>query len=330
MSALADSKLPPFPLQKRLRFRLETLIVRLLAWAMPRLSRRAVWRLGRAVGWLGYYLLPAQRRIARANLDLAFGSTKSDSEKRRIARASSQNFATTMLAQFWAPRLTLETFEKFVEVDAEGLRSVRDLHAKGRPIIFITLHYGDWELLGLATGFYGFHTTIVTKTMRNDGLEKVFNPLRAQSGNTIISSRHAGVKLLKALERGDCIALLIDQHVGLRAGGIWCELFGVPVLTTSLIAKLALRSGAAIIGAAAYPSADGNSRIVYGPQIPAESSGDDAVDVQRITQQCLQFCERTIRERPELWLWSYKRWKVRPRPELDRYPFYSRAIRQQS
>jgi KDO2-lipid IV(A) lauroyltransferase len=282
------------------------------------------------VGWLGYYLLPPQRRVALANLDLAFGSTKSELEKTRIARASAQNFATTMLAQFWAVRLTRETLDEIVEVEAEGLRSIRDLRAKGRPIIFITLHYGDWELLGLATGFYGIPTTIVTKTMRNAGLEKIFNPLRAQSGHDIISSRHAGVKLLKALERNDCIALLIDQHVGLRAGGIWCEFFGVPVLTTSLIAKLALRSGAAIVGAVAYPLADGRSRIVYDSEIPAQSTGDSVADVQRITQQCLQFCEAKIRERPELWLWSYKRWKVRPRPELDRYPFYSRPIRQQS
>lgn len=324
MNAPAHDKFPPFPLRKRARFRLETVLVRFLAWAMPRLSRRTVWRLGRGIGWLGYYLLSLQRRIALANLDLAFGSNKTGSEKERIARASSQNFATTMLAQFWAPRLTRETLDEVVEMDAEGLRLVRDLRAKDRPIIFIALHYGNWELLGLATGFIGIHTTIVTKTMRNAGLERIFGRLRAQSGHDIVSSRHAGVKLLKALERGDCIALLIDQHVSLRAGGIWCEFFGAPVLTTSLMARLALRSGAAIVGGVAHPLGDGRARIVYGPEIPVEPSGDNEADVQRITQQCLQFCERTIRERPELWLWSYKRWKVRPQQEMGRYPFYSR------
>jgi KDO2-lipid IV(A) lauroyltransferase len=328
MTIPADDKFPRVPFRKRVRFRLETLIVRFIAWAMPCLSRQTVWRLGRGIGWVGHYLLPTQRRVALANLDLAFGATKTACEKRRIARASAQNFATTMLMQFWAPRLTPENIGQYVEMDPEGLRSVRDLRAQGRSIIFITLHYGDWELLGLATGFYGIHTTIVTKTMRNAGLEKIFNPLRARSGHDIISSRHAGVKLLKALERGDCIALLIDQHVGLRRGGIWCELFGVPVLTTSLIARLTLRSGAAIVGAVAYPLTNGRSRIVFGSEIPAKPTGEGDGDVQRITQECLHFCEEKIRERPELWLWSYKRWKVRPQPELGRYPFYSRAIKQ--
>ncbi|HUJ10225.1 MAG TPA: lysophospholipid acyltransferase family protein [Verrucomicrobiae bacterium] len=315
---------PEIPLRKRARFRLEVLAVRSLAWVVPKLSRRAIWRLGRSIGWIGYYLLPKQRRIALANLDLAFGASQADSEKQKIARASSQNFATTMLSHFWAPRLTREQLDKFVEVETEGFHRVQELRAQGRPIIFITLHFGDWELLGLATGFYGLKITVVTKTMRNTGLERIFNPLRALSGHDIISSRHAGVKLLKTLERGECIALLIDQHVSLSAGGIWCDLFGVPVLTTSLIARLALRSGAAIVGGVSYPLANGRSRIVYGPEIPVQRTGDNNADVQKITQLCLQFCETKIRERPELWLWSYKRWKARPQKEFGRYPFYSR------
>ena len=321
-----DAKAKPIPLPKRLRFRLETFGARSIAWMTLRLSRRSVGQLARAVGWLGYYLLPMPRRIALANLAVAFGSTKTRLEKQRVARASSQNFAATILTHFWAPRLTRDTLGQFADVDAEGLKLVRDLCAKGRGIIFVTLHYGDWELLGLATGFYGFDLTVVTKTMRNAGLETIFSRLRAQSGNHIISSRHAGAKLLKALRRGHCVALLIDQHVGPRGGGLWCDFFGVPVLTTSLMARLALHSGAAIVGCVAHPLPDGRSRMVYGPEIRCEPTGDDEADVRSITQQCLQYCERTIRERPEPWLWSYKRWKVRPHQEPGRYPFYSRPL----
>jgi KDO2-lipid IV(A) lauroyltransferase len=326
MCASVDAKAKPIPLRKRVRFQCETFAARLIAWMFPHFSRRAVGRLGRMLGLLGYYLLPAQRRVALANLDLAFGSTKSPAEKTRIARASAQNFGATMLTQFWAPRLTRDTLDKFVEVDAEGLRLVRDLRAKGRPIIFVTLHYGDWELLGLSMGFYEIHVTVVTKTMRNAGLETIFERLRAQSGNRIISSRHAGAKLLKALARGDGAALLIDQHVGLRAGGIWCDFFGVPALTTSMVARLALHSGAAIVGCRAIALPNGRSRIVYGPEIRRQPSGDKEADIQSLTQQCLQFCEQTIREKPESWLWSYKRWKVRPHQEQGRYPFYSRSL----
>ena len=326
IGVLVEAKTKPILLRKRLRFRLETAVARVFAWLIPHLPRKVIWRLGRVTGGLGYYLLPMQRRIARANLDLAFGSTKTPAEKARIARASAQYFATTMLTQFWATRLTRNTLDEVAEADAEGLRLMRDLRAKGRAIILIGLHYGDLELLGLATGFYGFHMTVVTKTMRNPALETIFSRLRAQSGHHIISSHHAGAKLLKALKQGDCVALVIDQHVGLNAGGIWCDFFGVPVLTTSMVARLALHSGAAIVGCVARPLPHGRSRIVYGPEIHCEPSGNDQADVQNVTQQCLQFCERTIREKPEPWLWSYKRWKVRPHQEQGRYPFYSNPL----
>jgi lauroyl/myristoyl acyltransferase len=304
----------------------EAVCVRILAWLIPRFSRAAVWRLGRALGWLGYYCLPTQRRLALANLDVACGETKSRRQKIRIARASFQQFAATMLGQFRATRLTRETLDEIAEVDSAGLELVQRIRSQGRGIIFITLHYGDWELLGLATGFYGFQMTIVTKTMRNPSLENVFSRLRAQSGHHIISSRRAGAKLLKALKRGECVALLIDQHVGQRAGGMWCDFFGVPVLATSMVARLALHSDAAIVGAVAHPLPGGKSRIIYGPEIQYQTSGDAEADVGAITQRCLQFCEHTIRTKPEPWLWSYKRWKVRPDQEQGRYPFYSRPL----
>jgi KDO2-lipid IV(A) lauroyltransferase len=302
----------------------EGVSVRVLALLIPRLSRATILRLGRALGWVGYYSLPNQRRVALANLDVAFGDTKTRREKRRIARGSFQNFAATMLAQFSARELTRETLDEIAEVDAAGLELINRIRSQRRGIILITLHYGDWELLGLATGFYGIQMTLVTKTMRNPALENIFGPLRAQSGHRIISSRRAGAKLLRALKRGECVGLLIDQHVGLRAGGIWCDFFGMPVLATPTIARLALHSGAAIVACVAHPLPDGRSRIVYGPEIQYQTSGNVEADVKNITQLCLQFCEATIRNHPEPWLWSYKRWKARPHQEQGRYPFYSR------
>ena len=323
-----DATTKPIPLRKRVQFQLETLVAVAALRLIPHLPRRMVTRLGRTIGWLAYYLLPQQRRLALANLDLAFGSTKTPTDKARIARASSQNIAATVLAHFWATRLTRQTLDEIAVADPEGLKLLAALRVKRRATILITLHYGDWELLGLATGLYGTHLTIVSRTIRNPLLENVITRLRKQSGHEIISSHRAVVKLLKALTRGDCVALLIDQHVALRSGGIWCDFFGVPVLTTPIVARLAQHSGAAIIGAVAYPLPDGRLRIVYGPEIRYEPTGDDQADMRNITQQCLQFCEKVIREQPEHWLWSYKRWKARPTAEMGRYPYYSVHVRQ--
>jgi len=312
---------------KRFRFQLEALGVRLLAGLIPRLPRGLVWRAGTAIGWLAYFTLPVARKLARANLDMVYGATRPVREKSWIARVSCQNFATTLLTFFWSPRLNRQSLAKIVEVDEAGLRLVRDLRAQGRSIIFITLHYGDWELLGLATGLYDVPMTIPTRTMRNAAVEKVFLRLRALTGHRIIPRRHAAGKLLKALQRRESVALLIDQHVPVTLGGIWCQFFGVPALATPAAAQLALHSGAAIVGGVAHPLPGGRYRITYGPIIDTTPTGDKTADIQAITQRCLDFCEGVIRTRPEFWLWAYMRWKHRPHAELKNYPDYSRYLK---
>ena len=317
----------PLPIQlstwKRFRSRLEALGVHILAGIVPVLPRGLVLRIGKAVGWLAYFALPEARKLAHANLDMVYSDTLPAREKSRIARVSCQNFATTLLAFFWSPRLNQQSIKDIIEVDEIGLQLVRNLQAQGRPIILITLHYGDWELLGLVTGFLGIQMTIPTRTMRNTAVEKVFARLRALTGHRIVPRRHAVGKLLKALQHRECIALLIDQHVPVALGGIWCKFFGVPALTTPATAQLALHSGAAIIGSVVLPLPDGRYSITYGPIIDTTQTGNKSADILAITQRCLDFCEGVIRARPEYWLWSYKRWKNRPHLELGAFPFYS-------
>ncbi len=310
---------------KQFRHRLEAAAVHALAWVIPRCSRRAVQRAGGAVGWLGYHLLGEQRRIALANLDVAFGDAKTRAEKRRIARASFQNFAITIFGQFWTPRIGAETLAEIAEIDPANLELIRKIQARGKGIIFVTLHYGNWELLGLATAWYGIPMTVVSRTMRNPALETVFLRLREQSGNKIISSHRAVATLLKTLKQSGSVALLIDQEVPPSLGGLWVDFFGVSVLTTSAVARLALRSGAAIVGCASYPLSDGRSRCVY-EEINYQSTDDTDADVHAISQRCLDYCERVVRERPEYWLWSYKRWKHRPVGVTGRYPYYTRPL----
>ena len=323
MTAPPRPLLEQFSIWKRFRFRLEALGMRVLAEIVAPLPRGIMRWLARGIGGAGYYLLRQQRRIAMANLDIAFGESKTPSEKTAIARASFQNFAVTMLGQFWIPKFQREKLAEIAEVDPADLAFVRRIQARGQGVILITLHYGDWELLGLATSWYGIPMTVVSRTMRNAALEEEFRRLRAQSGNKIISSRGAGVALFKALKRGGSVALLIDQEVPRELGGVWVKFFGLPALTTSAPARLALRSGAAIVWSVAHPLPDGRCRIVYGPEISAAATGDEAADVRAISQRCLNYCEQIIRERPEYWLWSYKRWKHWPHDAPDGFPFYS-------
>jgi lauroyl/myristoyl acyltransferase len=308
---------------KRCRYRLEAVALELLAATIPLLSRKALLRVANTLGRLACLIMHKERRVALTNLDIAFGPSKPAEEKKRIALSSFQNFARSFLGLFWAQRLDDAALEQWVEVDEESVRRTREILARGKGIVFLALHYGEWELLGLATGWLGFPLTVVAEQTRNPHLERIFGRLRGHTGNRSILQRFAVTKLFKALKRGECVALLIDLNAPQGRGGVWLDFFGLPVFNNSSAAGLALRSGAAILGTVAYPLPDGRVRIVYGPEITCLPTGDDEADIRAISHRCLGFCEEIIRQRPEFWLWLYRRWKFRPSPEQGGFPDYS-------
>lgn len=300
--------------------------MRTAAWLIQRLPRELVHEIGRGLGWIAYYLMAYQRGIAKANLDIAFGDTKARREKTRIARSSVQSAAATLLCLLWSPRLTRENVDHAVDVDAAAIAEVRTISARGKGIIFLTMHYGDWELLGQAIGFYGIPVTVVQETMVNESLRALFSGLRACSGHQIISQRFAVIRLLKTLRRGGNIAMLTDLNASRKGGGVWVDFFGLPVFYTSAAAGLALHTGAPIVCGIAYPQPGGRSRFVYGPEVKFTPTGDNATDLRELSQKSLAVFEQIIRQQPEHWLWTYKRWHYRPTIEQGRYPDYSRDI----
>lgn len=317
-------KVPSF--WKRIRYRFEGWFLELLAATVPLLSRKTLVRVANVIGWIAFHVAVGERRIALTNLDIAFGSTKSPEEKRRIARSAFQNFARSFLGLFWTKRLDPETLDKLVEIEPDNLRMVQAAHARGKGVIFVTLHFGEWETLGVATALFGFPMTIVMEQLRNPHLTHIFERLRGHGVNQIILQRHAMPKLLKALKRGKCIALLIDLNAVPSRGGIWLDFFGKPVFGFSGAAALAKHTGAAMIGAVSHPLPDGRVRVVYGPEIPCATTGDEEADLQVTSQECLRYCEELIRREPERWLWFYRRWKFRPTQEPGDFPYYSRWI----
>jgi KDO2-lipid IV(A) lauroyltransferase len=305
---------------KRLRFRLEWLAAETLALVVPLFPRRAVVRFGRALGGLAFRG-PA-RRISLENLDVAFGDTKSPAEKERIGRESLQSFVATVLALFWVRRLTPENFREFVEIDEMALAHAQAVLQRGKGLVFATLHYGDWELLGLAAPFLGMSLTIVQEAMRNRPLQDLFSRLRGVTGHRVIPQEFAATKLFRAIREGGGTALLIDLGSTWRGGGTWLEFFGLRAFSSPTFAALALRTGAPVLFAYAKPLPDGRVRLVYGPEVECRP-GEDA---QTLSQRALKLCEELIRQQPEPWLWSYKRWTPRPTEERGRYPAYSRPI----
>ena len=318
------SKDKPPSLLKRLRYRLEGAALEAAALFIPVLPRPLVNALGWCVGTAAFFALKEDRRVGFANLDIAFGDTKTHEEKKRIVMSAFRNLASNLLGLFWGRRLGARNIGRYVKTDAQNLAWLDQVRGRGKGVILVTPHYGVWELGSLAAGLLGIRYTTVAEPTRNPAIEKIISRLRSRSGHTTVPPRFAVVKLYKALARGETVTLLIDVNARRGRGGVWLDFFGLPVFNTGAVAELAMRTGAAIVFAAAHPLPGRRIRIQFGPEIPVEKTGDKDKDVLATSQRCLDECAKVIRDQPAHWMWTYKRWKRRPSPEAGRFPFYSK------
>ncbi|HZN65099.1 MAG TPA: lysophospholipid acyltransferase family protein [Tepidisphaeraceae bacterium] len=318
------SKDKPPSLLKRLRYRLEGAALEAAALFIPVLPRPLVNALGWCVGAGAYFALKEDRQVGLANLDIAFGDTKSPEEKKRIVMSAFRNLASNLLGLFWGRRLGARNVGRYVKTDADNLAWLEQVRGRGKGVILVTPHYGDWELGSLAAGLLGIPYTTVAEPTKNPAIERIISRLRSRSGHTTVPPRFAVVKLYKALSRGGTVTLLIDVNARRGRGGVWLDFFGLPVFNTGAVAELAMRTGAAIVFVAAHPLPGRRINLTFGPEIEPSATGDHEDDVLTTSQRCLDACAALIREHPEHWLWTYKRWKRRPAEEMGRFPFYSK------
>jgi KDO2-lipid IV(A) lauroyltransferase len=281
---------------------------------------------GDIAGTIGYLIRRQDRAVARANLDLVLGDTVSRRRKRAIIRATFRRIGRVVLGLFWAPRLTPSRCAALVQGD-DFWRTLRELEARGRGAILVTAHYGDWELLCLATAAAGFPLLMVAESMKNPGMEHLFSHHRTCTGNRTVPPRYAMLKLFRALKRGDRVAMMADVNGRRGRGGVWVNFFGLHVFNGTAMAELALRTQSAIVFAAMIPQAGGRFRVECHPPIEFVPTGDADADVRELTQQVVDLHADWLRRDPEPWLWTYKRWKRKPTEDAAGYPFYSRSAR---
>jgi KDO2-lipid IV(A) lauroyltransferase len=138
-------------------------------------------------------------------------------------------------------------------------------------------------------------------------LNAMLERIRTRGGNAVIYRQGGIRKVLRRLQEGGAVGVLIDQHV-LGRDAISVKFFDRRAATTSAVAALALRTGAVVIPLFALPLGGGRYRMVYEPPVapPADNVPDP---IQDFTQRCTDVLEMYVRRRPELWLWMHRRWR---------------------
>jgi KDO2-lipid IV(A) lauroyltransferase len=195
----------------------------------------------------------------------------------------------------------------------EGFEVYQEAKRRGKGVLFATAHLGNWELSAFAHSLMAEPMNVVVRPLDNPAIDRMVEHRRTLSGNRVIQKKEAARGILKALSRNEAVGILIDQNSNLSEG-VFVDFFGIPACANATFAKIAFRSGAAVIpGFALW--CDDEQRYVLRFYPIVEMTGDATADTASIHR----VLETVIRENPDQWLWIHRRWKTRPPGEPPLY-----------
>jgi len=287
------------------RHLLEYLIVRLIIGVVRFMPHRLVRACGTFIGLAFYASDRAHRRVAHRNLATAF-PLRSKAERRTIARAAFVHFGRLLMELLKFS--TLAPADMLARVEFDGEEHARAAYAKGKGVLFVTGHFGYWELQALVHALRVEPVAVLGRALDNARLNALLETIRQRTGNTVIYRKGTIRRVMRALEGGHGVAVLIDQHI-MGSDAIYVDFFEQPAATTSAVAALALRTGAVVIPVFALPVRAGHYRMIYEhPVQPPDSESESAI--RDFTQRCTDVLEMYVRRNPELWLWMHRRWRT--------------------
>ncbi|WP_176065136.1 lysophospholipid acyltransferase family protein [Anaeromyxobacter diazotrophicus] len=301
------------PLRKRLRRGARSLALRVLAALLGRLPLRAALAVGALAGRLAWHLAPGTRRLMLAHLALAFPE-KSEAERRAVARASLVHLGQVAL-EVAALRRYRDRLEAYVSIAPGGAELVERAMARGRGLVFVAGHIGNWELLAQRLSRLAQPNAVVAKRNADAWLNGAVERLRAEGGLETFwrEDPATGRRLLRLFKRGGGLGILVDQDT--KVQGVFAPFFGRPAFTPRAAADLALRFGATALVVTSHRRGPGRGaghelEVVELPYDPAPP--DREAEVLRFTAAALAIQEAAIRRHPAEWVWMHRRWKTEP------------------
>ncbi len=283
-------------------WRLGTLLV---SWIPHRLS----YALAGGIGWIGYYLMPLRRQIARENFSHVLGKPANDPTVARVARASFQNYARLLRDTMLYAHLSYPEIEARVTIhDANHLEAAL---ARGKGVILVSAHFGNMDMAGAVLGMRYTPVTLVSESLRPRQLMEWLVSTRVKYKVIPYPYDRAPRKMIEAIKRNEMTALLLDfgvtHHFDLTTVPV--RFFGTETNFPAGPAQLALLTDAAIIVGYTRLGRDGQIDVYPYPPLLVERTGHRHHDLQVTMQKIANMMEEFIRLSPEQWYIFRPMWK---------------------
>lgn len=286
-------------------------------WLLP---LTVIWRAGRVLGTLVYFIAGKYRKLALYNLRIAFGREKSETERRRIAQEHFKSLFANILCGFKLPLMNEADLCKHVR--SEGIERAQAAYDDGkRPILNLVLHASCWEILTQVPSMYvrGHKAGAIYQSLRNPWLNALVLRRREKLGYALFDRQSGFNAPMKFMRAAGQIGVLVDQHAGDH--GLWSPLFDRLASTTTIAALMAMRTDAVVLPMMVYDDGPARWRLVCAPAVKSAEAEPTA---EGLTVAINATVEELIREQPACWFWVHNRWKL-PKPYFL-LPNYRRGV----
>ena len=294
-----------------LRDRAEYALARVVESAISRFPQPIADRVATRVARTVANRLRIRRKTVESNLRRAFPEAD-DAWIEETTRRCYEHFSRELLVMIRLSRLSREDVVAITEIPDEDLRAGREALAEGRGLLFVTGHYGNWEVAAAAVAARGMPIDAIVRRQRNPLVNERFEVTRRRLGMEPVDMVGSPKRVALGLRQGHTIGIVGDQDA--RSAGVFVPFFGQPASTFKGPAIFALTFRAPLFAAIARRLPDGRYRITAS-RVPVERKGDQEADVTRITAELAARLEAEIREDPSQYFWFHRRWKTRPPQE---------------
>lgn len=263
--------------------------------------------IGRGLGWIYGSVIRYHRRDAIAALRDSFPEM-TDRKRHLILKTMYRNLGMNIAEEFRLQHMTEDDLKR--SIVWEGDHHAREALTAGKGVIVLSAHLGNWDILCTMAPKFNFPTTIITKNIKNESLNKFWMDARSRFGLKFVPAHNSYRQCLAALRRNEIVGFILDQNM-IRTEGIFVDFFGKPACTSPGLAYMSAQSGAPVVPTFITREDNGTHTVRMLPAItpPPDRKPETISDY---TQRYTRIIEDAVREHPDQWIWVHRRWRTQP------------------
>lgn len=281
----------------------------ILGFISVRLSRSGRYKFGKIIGYTLKLLSKERSKITFNNIKNAFPENNKGWHH-KVRNESYFNLGITLAELLAFPSLSKRDFLEYVNI--ENVDLVKKCISRGRGMILLSGHFGNWEIMAYVAGLVlGVPITIVVKSQKNKLSNSYLNKFRTQGGNNIVPMRKAARAIIDTIRKNEAVAMLVDQSANPKKD-VYVDFFGMPAATYEAPAMIALKYKTPIIVGFAHRQPDYTYKVVL-EELSYDDLDESKESISELTRRHVEILEQNIRQNPGHWSWQHKRWKHIPK-----------------